>query len=347
MKRRTILGLAATLAAATAIPAWAQDAPRIGVSWANFQEERWKIDEAGIQAGLDALGGTLVSTDAQSSATKQVSDVESLLAQGIDVLMIVAQDTDAILASVERALDEGIPVVAYERQIEHADVTYVAFDPVEVGRIQAREVTRLKPEGRYVIIKGSPTDQYSYYVLQGQREIIDPLIEEGKIELVDEVFTDGWLPANAQRNMEQILTASSDGVDAVLAANDGTAGGVVAALQSRALDGAVPVSGQDGDVAALNRIAQGTQTVTAWKDSRALGRLGAEVAHALAAGEDPSAMKGAQDWDKGPQGIAQTAIVLAPVSITRDNLDVVVEAGWIEKGDLCANVGAGGPSACE
>ncbi|MEM7491608.1 MAG: substrate-binding domain-containing protein [Pseudomonadota bacterium] len=347
MRRRTLITAAALLAATTALPAWAEDGPRVGMSWANFQEERWKIDESGLQSELDALGGTLVSTDAQSSVQKQASDVEALLSQDIDVLMIVSQDTDAIMPSVQRALDEGIPVIAYERQIEHPDVTYVAFDPVEVGRIQAREVTRAAPEGNYVLIKGSPTDQYSYYVLQGQREIIDPMIAEGKIAVIDEVFTDGWLPANAQRNMEQILTANDDAVDAVLAANDGTAGGVVAALQSRAMDGAVPVSGQDGDIAALNRIAQGTQTVTAWKDARALGQLGAQVADTLAEGGDPAAMDGAQDWDKGPQGISQTAIVLAPVTITRDNLDVVVEAGWIDRGDLCQGVEGDVPAACQ
>lgn len=344
MNRRTLL---AAMLAATALPALAQDGPRVGMSWANFQEERWKIDEAGIQAGLDEMGGTLVSTDAQSSVQKQASDIESLLAQDIDVLMIVSQDADAVMPSVRRALDEGVPVIAYERQIEHEDVTYVAFDPVEVGRIQAREVTKAAPTGGYVIIKGSPTDPYTTYVAQGQREVIDPMIEAGDITVVDEQFTDGWLPANAQRNMEQILTANDDAVDAVLAANDGTAGGVVAALRGAGLEGAVPVSGQDGDIAALNRIARGTQTVTAWKDARELGRLGAQVATAVAQGEDTDGLEGAQDWDKGARGITQTAIVLAPVTVTRDNLDVVVDAGWIEREALCQGVQGDVPAACQ
>ena len=328
----------AALLAATAFPAMAQDGLRVGMSWANFQEERWKIDESGIKAGLADVGGTLISTDAQSSVQKQATNVESLLSQDIDVLMIVAQDAEAIMPSVQRALDDGVPVIAYERQIENAAVTYVAFDPVEVGRIQARAVTEAAPTGNYVIIKGSPTDPYTTYVLQGQREIIDPMVAANDIEVIAEQFTDGWVPANAQRNMEQILTANDDKVDAVLAANDGTAGGVVAALQGAGLEGRVPVSGQDGDIAALNRIALGTQTVTAWKDARALGQLGAEVAMAVARGDDPAGMKGAQPWDKGEKGIKQTAIVLAPVAITRDNLDVVVDAGWITKEALCQGV---------
>ena len=132
MKRRTLL---AAMLAATALPAWAQDGPRVGMSWADVREERWTIDEAGIQAGLDGLDGALVSTDAQSSVQKQASDIEGLLAQDGDVLMIVSQDADAVMPSVRRALDERVAVIADERQIEHEDVTYVAFDPVEVGRI--------------------------------------------------------------------------------------------------------------------------------------------------------------------------------------------------------------------
>ena len=347
MHRRILMAAAAAAALVAPAAAPAQDDLTVGMSWANYQEERWKIDEEGLQEGLDEMGATLVTADAQSSVQKQASDVESLLAQGVDVLMIVAQDTDAIGPAVQRALDDGVPVVAYERQIERPEVTYVAFDPIEVGRIQAREVVKAAPTGNYVVIKGSPTDQYTYYVLEGQHEIIDPLIEKGDIDVVAERFTDGWLPANAQRSMEQILTSEDDAVDAVLAANDGTAGGVVAALRGAGLEGAVPVSGQDGDVAALNRIARGTQTVTAWKDARALGRTAAQVARALARGEDPAGLDGAVSWDRGPKGIAQTAIVLAPVTITRDNLDAVLDADWISKADLCAGVTADAPPACD
>ena len=102
--------------------------------------------------------------------------MESLLGLDIDVLMIVAQDAEAILPAVQRALDEGVPVIAYERQIEDAAVTYVDFDPVEIGRIQARAVTKVAPTGNCVISKGSPTDPYKTYVLQGQHEVIDAMI---------------------------------------------------------------------------------------------------------------------------------------------------------------------------
>ena len=227
----------------------------------------------------------------------------------------------------------------------HPGVFYVAFSPIEVGRIQARELVKVQPEGRYIIIKGSPTDQYAHYVLTGQKEIIDPLIASGDIEIVGEQWTEGWVPDVAQRNMENILTATGDDVDAVLASNDGTAGGVVAALASVGLDG-IPVSGQDGDIAALNRIAKGTQTVTAWKDARELGRLAARVAAELAEGTPAADVEGRILWDQGPKETPQDAVVLAPVSVTRDNLEAVLDANWITKDDLCAGVGDDGPAAC-
>ena len=347
MLRRTMIKLAgaASVAALTAGAANAETL-KIGMSWAYYQEERWKIDESGLQAGLDELGATLITADAQSSNEQQAADIDGLLAQGIDALLIVAWDSEAILPSVERALAEGVPVIAYERQIEHPDVFYVAFNPIEVGRIQARELVKAQPEGRYVLIKGSPTDQYAHYVLTGQKEIIDPLIDAGKIQIVGEQWTDGWVPDNAQKNMENILTAINDEVDAVLASNDGTAGGVVAALTSVGLDG-IPVSGQDGDIAALNRIALGTQTVTAWKDARDLGRLGARVAVALANGTAPAEVEGSEVWANGPKGVPQDAVVLAPVTVTSDNLDVVVDAGWISVDDLCKGVGETAPAACK
>ena len=343
--RRALAG--AVLVASGASAALAADGPTVGMSWANFQEERWKIDRAGLEERLGELDGTLVSTDAQSSSARQATDIESLISRGIDVLMIVAWDSEAILPSVQRAVDEGIPVIAYERQIEHPDVFYTAFNPVDVGRMQAEAIVAVAPTGRYAIIAGSPQDQYAHYVLEGQHAVLDPLVEAGDIEIVAEQWTDAWLPGNAQANMEQILTAEGDDIDAVVAANDGTAGGVVAALASVGLDGSVPVSGQDGDVAALNRVARGTQTMTAWKDARTLGRAAADVAAEIADGKAFDAVTDVVTWDRGPKGVAQSAVVLPPVSVTDENLEAVVEADWISTEELCAGVsGADAPAPC-
>ncbi|MCS5603212.1 MAG: D-xylose ABC transporter substrate-binding protein [Paracoccus sp. (in: a-proteobacteria)] len=342
MKKILTAAAAATLTFASA--ALAQDAPVVGVSWSNFQEERWKTDEAAIKQALEAAGASYISTDAQSSSSKQLSDVESLISQGADALIILAQDSEAIGPAVTAAKNEGIPVVGYDRLIEDPYAFYLTFDNVEVGRMQAQAVFDAQPKGNYVMIKGSPTDPNADFLRGGQQEVLQKAIDAGDITIVGEAYTDGWLPANAQRNMEQILTAQNNEVDAVVASNDGTAGGVIAALTAQGLDGVVPVSGQDGDHAALNRIAKGTQTVDVWKDSRELGKNAAEIAVAMAQGTEMSAIEGAEEWTS-PGGSKLWAKFLKPIPITKDNLNVVVDAGWITKEALCQGV-SNGPAPC-
>lgn len=343
MQRRTLI---AGLAAATFLtsPAYADShSPTVGVSWSNFQEERWKTDEAAIKGALDAAGATYVSSDAQSSATKQLADVESLIAQGVDALIILAQDASAIGPAVQAAADEGIPVIAYDRLIEDPRAFYLTFDNVEVGRMQARAVLAAQPEGNYVMIKGSPTDPNADFLRGGQQEVLQEAIDAGKITIVGESYTDGWVPANAQRNMEQILTSVDNKVDAVVASNDGTAGGVVAALDAQGMAG-IPVSGQDGDHAALNRVAKGTQTVSVWKDARELGKAAGEIAAALSGGMAMAEVGGAQEWTS-PGGTTMNAVFLEPVPVTKDNLTTVTDAGWIAVDVLCQGV-SGGPAPC-
>ncbi|MEM9049608.1 MAG: D-xylose ABC transporter substrate-binding protein [Pseudomonadota bacterium] len=342
---RRALTLAAALVAGLSTSAATAIAQTItvGVSWSNFQEERWKTDEAAMKAALEAAGAAYISADAQSSSAKQLSDIESLIAQGVDALIILAQDAQAIGPAVQLAADEGIPVVGYDRLIEDSRAFYLTFDNIEVGRMQARAVLAAMPAGKYVMIKGSPTDPNADFLRGGQQEILQAAIDSGKIEIVGEAYTDGWLPANAQRNMEQILTAIDNEVDAVVASNDGTAGGVVAALTAQGLDG-IPVSGQDGDHAALNRIALGTQTVSVWKDARDLGTRAAEIAVALASGTAMADVPGAAEWTS-PGGTTLTAQFLEPVPVTADNLTVVVDAGWITQEALCQGVTAG-PAPC-
>ncbi len=320
------------------------DGVTVGVSWSNFQEERWKTDEAAIKAALEAAGASYVSADAQSSSAKQLADVESLIAQGVDALIILAQDSAAIGPAVDAADAEGIPVVGYDRLIEDSRAFYLTFDNVEVGRMQARAVLAAQPSGNYVMIKGSPTDPNADFLRGGQQEVLQAAIDSGAITIVDEAYTDGWLPANAQRNMEQILTAADNNVDAVVASNDGTAGGVVAALTAQGMEG-IPVSGQDGDHAALNRVASGTQTVSVWKDARELGRAAGEIAVQLAeGGGDLMAVDDHISWTS-PAGTEMTAMFLAPMPITADNLTAVTDAGWITVDALCQGV-SNGPAPC-
>lgn len=335
--------LAAVIATAGLSSAALAQNMTVGVSWSNFQEERWKTDEKAIKDALEAAGAAYVSADAQSSSAKQLSDIESLIAQGVDALVILAQDTTAVVPAVQAAADEGIPVVAYDRLIEDPRAFYLTFDNVEVGRMQAAEVFKLAPKGNYVMIKGSPTDPNADFLRGGQQEVLQAAIDAGDITIVGEAYTDGWLPANAQKNMEQILTQNDNNVDAVVASNDGTAGGVVAALTAQGMQG-IPVSGQDADHAALNRVALGTQTVSVWKDSRDLGKAAADIALALAGGTAPADILDAVKFTT-PGGHEMDSVFLAPVPVTKDNLPVVVDAGWISQEALCQGV-QNGPAPC-
>ena len=318
----------------------------IGVSWANFQEERWKTDEASMKATIEAAGDTYISADAQSSSSKQIADIDSLISQGADALIILPQDPSAIVPAVEAATREGIPVVAYGRPIEHQGALYVDFDNTETGRIQAREVLKVRPAGNYAFIKGAPADPNADLQFLGQMEVLNEAIRSGRINVVGEAYTDGWLPDNAQKNMEQILTATNNNVDAILASNDGTAGGVIAALEAQGLAGTVAVSGQDGDTAALNRIALGTQTLSVWKDASELGKIAADIASELAAGTPAETISSAGVL-KTPSGFEIMAVLLSPVVITKDNLDVAVDAGWISKDIVCQGVAFGTLGLCD
>ena len=198
------------------------------------------------------------------------------------MLIILAMDSEAILPAVKKASDEGIPVIAYDRLIESPNVLYITFDNVGVGRMMAKAIQAAKPAGNYAFIKGDKGDPNADFLFSGIKEVLEPAMKAGKIKNVGESYTDGWKPDNAQKNMEQILTKNNNKVDAVVAENDGMAGGVVAALSAQGMAGSVPVSGQDGDHAAINRIALGTQTVSIWKDARDLGKIAGEAAVALA-----------------------------------------------------------------
>jgi D-xylose transport system substrate-binding protein len=318
----------------------------VGVSWNNYQEERWaKWDEPALKAAIEAGGGTYVSNDAKSSAETQASNLENLISQGANVLVVLAQDGTAIIPAVQDAVSQGVPVIAYDRLIEDPGVLYITFDNEKVGEMQAQALFDTQPTGNWVIIKGNSADANADFLRGGAEKVIGEAVAAGDITIVGEDYTDNWDPANAQTTMEQFLTAADNDIQVALVQNDGMAGGAIAALEAQGLAGQVPVSGQDGDLAALNRVALGTQTVDVWKDARELGTSAGESAIALCGNGDPSAVAGASSFTT-PGGNDLSSIFLTPIPITQDNLDVVVDAGWISTDDLCNGVEAGSVAAC-
>ncbi len=320
---------------------------KVGVSWNNFKEERWaKWDEPSIKEVVEAAGGSYVGTDAGSSAEKQATDVEQLITDGADVVIILAQDGTAIQPTVQAAVDQDIPVIAYDRLIENEKAFYITFDNPLVGQLMAEEMIKVVPKGNYVIIKGNSADANSDFLRSGIEKVIGAAVTSGDIKIVGEDYTDNWDAAIAQTTMEQYLTAENNEIDAAIVLNDGMAGGVVAALKGQGLDGKVPVTGQDADKAALNRVALGTQLVSVGKDARLLGAEAGKVAVQLCAGTALADVEGAVEFETPTDKIKMSSVFLAPEPITQANLQDAIDNEWVTKEELCKDVPAGSVAPC-
>jgi D-xylose transport system substrate-binding protein len=333
----------------------------VGVSWNNYDQERWKkADEPAIKDAIAAAGGTYVKTDARDSSEQQVTDIDTLINQGVGALIILAKDADAIKPSVKKATDEGIPVIAYDRLIEDESAFYITFDNKKVGKIIAETIKALVPEGNYAIIKGDPGDANAQFLRDGMTEAGIPALGDtsGPIKVVFEQNTPNWDTTGARNNMEAALNQSNNDIQAVLSENDGMATGVIAALEAVGVEAAV--GGQDGDAAALNRVALGTQAVSVWKNAFALGETAGSIAMQLCGGTALADVKAPSDLPAGaapadvdakafttPGGNTVQSIILSPTPITKDNLDVVIDSGWVTKDVACANVAAGSVAACD
>jgi D-xylose transport system substrate-binding protein len=333
------------------------DGPVVGISWNNYAQPRWaKADGPAIIEAVEAAGGTVIETDANDSSEQQLADVDSLIAQGADALILLAKDAEAILPAVDRAQEAGIPVIGYDRLIEDEEAFYISFNNQLVGTIMAEEITAVVPEGNYAIVKGHSADPNADFLREG----MTPALEANPgINIVCEDYNDNWETEAAREMMDACLAANDNEIDAVISENDSMATGVVAALDAVGLAGTVPVTGQDGDDPALNRVALGTQLVSVWKDAFALGQTAGEVAVQLAEGvalEDITAPDDLQDHVRPdtldaqpfttPGGIDVWSIILQPTPITLENINLVVDLGWVTQDVVCAGVPAGSVELC-
>jgi D-xylose transport system substrate-binding protein len=354
----------------------------VGVSWNNFQQPRWAAhDEPNIKDTVEAGGGTYISKDANLSTEQQLTDVDTLLSQGANVLIILAQDPTVIGPAVEKAKAAGVPVIGYDRLIEDPEVLYVTFDNTGVGTLEAEAIMAKVPEGNYVLIKGDPGDPNASTFLPagwdaaGLKEAVDakkitilngPEGGTGEWPKDYGTYTKAWDTTTATNNMEAIIDkAVADGttIDAVLAENDSTALGVAAALTGKNYDPYPPISGQDGDPANLNNVAKGLQYVDVWKNANELGKAAGAAALALCAGGDmasltlpdglidpaiaPAAGLAAQPFTT-PGGNTVNSFTLIPTPLTADKLQLAIDAEYTTKEDLCAGVDAAtAPEACK
>lgn len=310
--------------------------PLIGLSMDTLKEERWQVDRDLFLERAKALGVDVLVQSANSDDSVQLTQVQSLITQGVDALVIIPHNGEAMAKAVALAHAAGVPVLSYDRLITGCDLDlYITFDNVKVGELQARFLAERIPEGgklRVVRIYGSKTDNNAVLFKQGQDNVLKPLIEAGKVEVVFEDWAADWKPENAKKIMNAAITKSGPGIDAVLASNDGTAGGAVQALTEEGLAGKVLVTGQDGDLAACQRIVQGTQTMTVYKPIKVLASRAAEAAVKLAKGQSVIARSGI---DNGKGEVP--SLLLEITAVTRDNLrETIVADGFRVEADVYA-----------
>ena len=363
-------GASAPASAASVEPSASAAACTVAVSWNNYQQPRWaKNDQPNIKKTVEDGGGTYIDADANLSNEQQLTDIDTLISKGANVLILLAQDTKAVLPGLQKAKDAGIPVIAYDRLIEDSSILYITFDNVAVGKAEAEAVLAKVPEGNYVLIKGDPGDpNASTFLPQGWDDAgLKAAVDSKKITLLngpDGTFTDAWKTEKAQQNMEAIIDkAVADGtkIDAILAENDSTALGVAAALTAKSY-GYPPLSGQDGDEANLQNVAAGIQYVDVWKNANELGKAAGAAALELCKGTAmaslslpdglveasvaPAAGLTAQPFTT-PDGNTVSSFILQPTPLTAENLNLAVDGGWITKEKLCEKVTATPPAACQ
>jgi D-xylose transport system substrate-binding protein len=307
---------------------------RIGLSMDTLKEERWQKDRDIFVKRAEELGAEVLVQAADGKDETQVKQAESLLTQGIDVLVVIPHNGEVCATVVEAAKRQNVPVISYDRLIKNSDVDlYVSFDNEKVGEMQAQYLVDKAPKGNYILIGGAPTDNNAQMFRRGQMRVLQPLIDKGDIKIVADQWARDWLAEEALKHTENALTMNNDNVAAVVASNDGTAGGAVQALNTKKLSGKVFVSGQDADLAALQRIVEGTQSMTVYKPVSILANKAAEAAVALARKEKVAAPMKVNNGK-----IDVPSILLEPISVDKTNLDAtVIKDGFHKREEVYKN----------
>jgi D-xylose transport system substrate-binding protein len=293
---------------------------KIGFLMDSLKVERWQTDLDRFQKRAAELGAEVLVETAEGDDELQLQQAQKLLASGVKALVLVPHDSDKAVRIVNAARAKHVPLLCYERLVRNPDITFfVGVDALAVGLLQADSLAQRAPKGNYVLIGGSPTDTNAIILHDGQMRILKPLVDRGDIKIVSDTWSKDWEPSEAYAHMTEAIESTKGEIAAIVASNDGTAGGAIQALEDHKLAGKVLVSGQDADLAAIIRILDGTQTMTVYKPLGSQAKLAAEAAVALAKGE---AVKTTSAISISNKSIP--AILLTPVVVTKNNVKLTV-----------------------
>ncbi len=338
-------------------PARAQAKIKVGLSFSDFATERWPAENKLMTQLLQDKGYDVVSQQANQDAKLQNDQIETMITQGVKALIIIAQDGDAAATAANDAAKAGVKVIAYDRLIKSTNIAaYLSFNNIAVGNGQSQGIltalgiksatdtgkwTKDNPV-KLVKLGGAKTDNNAILFRQGQDQILQPYVDAGIIKVVADQWVENWDATNAEKLMENILTAQNNAVDAVVASNDGTALGALQALRAQKLAGKVPISGQDATADGCNSIVKGELTVTIFKDIRLLSPLAVDLADNLLQGKTVADLKSYTmaelTNDKSQQGNVM-ADFLPVVQVTKDNIyDVIVKSGFQTYDDVYKDI---------
>jgi D-xylose transport system substrate-binding protein len=290
----------------------------------------------------------IIYSNADQKADQQQNQADAALTNGAKVMVLDPVDSASAASIVSKAKAQSVPVISYDRLITNADVDYyISFDNEKVGQLQAESlVSKLKEDGEssgdIVMINGAPTDNNAKLFKQGAHSVLDG----SGFKVGKEYDTPDWSPDKAQDEMDQAITAlGKNGFVGVYAANDGTAGGAIAAMKGAGIDPASrPVTGQDAELAAIQRILEGEQYMTVYKAIKPEAEKAAELAVNLINGNKAAAdALATEKVNNGQKDVA--SILLEPVAVTKDNVkDTIIKDNFHPVDQICAGAAA---SACQ
>ena len=310
---------------------------KIGFAMDTLKEERWVRDKEAFEARCVEMKVECVITVANNIADRQANDVDNLLTRGVDVLVIAPTNATQAASMVQKAKDQGVPVISYDRLINSDQIdVYISHQVPVIGRKIAEYALQHVPKGNYAMVYGASTDNNALIMKKEQLEVLDAAIKSGDIKIVADQFIPEWSPDDALKMAENTLTQNNDKIDAFVVSNDGMAGGVVSALKNKGLAGKVIVTGQDAQLDALQHIAEGTQSMTVYKPIIPLANAAVDAAIKLAKKEK---LDNASPFMNDAIKKEVPAILLEVTVVDKDNLmDTVIKDGYAKYEDVYKNV---------
>ena len=311
-----------------------EDKIQIGLAVDSFVIERWIRDRDVFVATARELGADVNVQDAGADAEEQISQIEYFISKQVDVIVVIARDCGVLSDVIQEAHNAGIPVISYDRMINNADTDlYISFDNRKVGEIMAQALVEALPQGGDIFMIQGPLSDNNVYML---KDGFDDTIKDTNLNVVYEANCDGWTAELAVGYVEEALEKYPH-VKGIMCGNDDIASQVVQVLAENQLAGDVVVVGQDGDLAACQRIVEGTQYMTAFKSIEDLAREAAKYAVEIGGGKEGSELEGVtEEVNDGTYDIP--ARVLNPTAVTRENIDeVIIDGGFHRRDEVYLN----------